>query len=1367
MELQRLDEPAPRPSAPKTNLKSWIPQVPRVWNLRQLIGLSAPKHEPIPPSPRSIFMPGTSQSETEHAQVRTPPITNSAPTLQSTASRESVECDADATSEHTITGGGTVSRSRTSTSHNSLASATSTEDNICSTTTSSQSTTLSSPSSSQSIDISQVAQIIQIDKGVFASPKLKMDECHVQAWNIIRSRLDDTLRHTFKPIPGLDATMSLEFMMAGPSPVQLKPSIVMVCCNEPHRRQLKKLLKTQKWISAYNYHCIVLVDPLQQLMDGSSDFSDRDETVWLVDAAVPTGSVSLCGAKARGRAVVRGEQKMVSFTIGGVIAIRDRNYAITAGHAFRPIDMKSQARHLVPDIAVGDYQGSDDEQDEDPESESPFVIFDDDDDADTRGSPTSTHLSPEEFSIHAHQGYIPFAHAPSSQVTADCPMLDERRFQEHETWIHVGIIAMYSAKHHGRKRDWALIDLEEPHRWSTNATLPVPSRGINSSLAVKSFAQETSFQAMSVWIQGGASGGTRAWSNNSPVQLYDLNAEMMETLEAQQFITDNPLTPGDSGAWAIQDDGTLCGHIVARRTGAVTLAYVVPISPVIEDIKALWQVSDVTLPNLDQTPVLPDNVVPHTKTSVPPARLRNIQTPVSYHLLVRGPRDPVTPASHSRSSKGSSVKPRASGKISYDNTEILTVTRLDDDAETKAEQEMEALRQIRLARRLSSRTFTREERRRSRGLDQNLDDPRRDARSRIDEVRASHLIQNLRQEARPHQGKVAVFQTRCTSPMVDEYQATTAQTWRTVLEDLPNLVRDHSMAANVDSTAAAQSRSHQSLSGDAEYLGGFETLERSDLGEESSPWKPYSMRAPYLMMLLAMPLILLGMAIQRYVSLQGVDRETSELPDNDLLPPAERIYRLSLVLCSALFGRLWHKLDLDIARLEPYQEMASTKLGAKADLSLHLDYPSRNTFSRFYAALGNRHYLVAFSSIGNLVFAYVVPILSMAAVGYSPHVSEVSGTFHQATALALFILLLESVPFIAVTIHWVLKRDYGLTGDVTAISDLAAMANHRHVLRDFKELDNATNRELTSHIRGRYKLIRGLIYRWDDDGSFAPKHDNPPDGFLNTPEHCHPYLLRAGGLLMLFVYIIGLSALVAIDTFVPVTFFGLLHGCIITVSFLTYMIWTRLDHAARVMEPYFVLAGRHAQPETLNLEYSGISTLTAIPRALRNRHFILASVLIGTIFSFVLPFMVFYSHTQIRTEELPNGSRPALRGLTWATCAILTYLLGVVVALFLTRRRPILPRQPNTIASILGFLYQSKMLHDFYGTSWMTRAQRRSFVVKIGKRYGFGWFQGRDGQSHCGVEEEELLSGYKLGYDYSMLNRPWHGSYRPLGEVDW
>ncbi|EHL03726.1 hypothetical protein M7I_0373 [Glarea lozoyensis 74030] len=45
---------------------------------------------------------------------------------------------------------------------------------------------------------------------------------------------------------------------------------------------------------------------------------------------------------------------------------------------------------------------------------------------------------------------------------------------------------------------------------------------------------------------------------------------------------------------------------------------------------------------------------------------------------------------------------------------------------------------------------------------------------------------------------------------------------------------------------------------------------------------------------------------------------------------------------------------------------------------------------------------------------------------------------------------------------------------------------------------------------------------------------------------------------------------------------------------------------------------------------------------------------------------------------------------------------------------------------------------------------------KIGKTYGLGWFAGRDGDMHCGVDQEELSSNYKHGENVKLTNQPWN-----------
>jgi hypothetical protein len=113
--------------------------------------------------------------------------------------------------------------------------------------------------------ISPATNVYEVQKGIFVAPKSGIRGEDLENWSVIRPRLDDTLRHLFKTVKGLDPAMSLEFMLAGPSKSQLRPSIIIVCCSSAYLKQLKKILRSQKWIGGYGYPCMVLVDPLKKL----------------------------------------------------------------------------------------------------------------------------------------------------------------------------------------------------------------------------------------------------------------------------------------------------------------------------------------------------------------------------------------------------------------------------------------------------------------------------------------------------------------------------------------------------------------------------------------------------------------------------------------------------------------------------------------------------------------------------------------------------------------------------------------------------------------------------------------------------------------------------------------------------------------------------------------------------------------------------------------------------------------------------------------------------------------------------------------------------------------------------------------------
>jgi hypothetical protein len=108
--------------------------------------------------------------------------------------------------------------------------------------------------------------------------------------------------------------------------------------------------------------------------------------------------------------------------------------------------------------------------------------------------------------------------------------------------------------------------------------------------------------------------------------------------------------------------------------------------------------------------------------------------------------------------------------------------------------------------------------------------------------------------------------------------------------------------------------------------------------------------------------------------------------------------------------------------------------------------------------------------------------------------------------------------------------------------------------------------------------------------------------------------------------------------------------------------------------------------------------------------------------------------------------------------AMLILLFQVVVACVVYTRRShkFMPRQIGTMASVLAFIHQSKMLVHFVDTDKMTSTQMTKHLEKLGKTYALGWFSGRDGDDHCGIDEEPILAPYKYGVDWTKTRMLGH-----------
>lgn len=540
-------------------------------------------------------------------------------------------------------------------------------------------------------------------------------------------------------------------------------------------------------------------------------------------------------------------------------------------------------------------------------------------------------------------------------------------------------------------------------------------------------------------------------------------------------------------------------------------------------------------------------------------------------------------------------------------------------------------------------------------------------------------------------------------------------------------------------------------------------------GPPQPNWRPFVMRWPYL-------LFLMFSALALGIGVEGLYRQSAVKPVVVFTNPEDipsDIYfavKFAPMLVAVLFGILWQMTDIEVRRLEAFHQLSKPE-GALADQSLSVDY---TTFFSFFRALKYRHYAVFLSSVASLLANTLVPTLGSASIVLLPGKEERLAnpgvektiTINPVWSRLLIAILFLSA-FLGYLLLWMLQdRRSGLAGDVKGIAGVASMAVVSHVLMDFKDMDVATHQEIHNQLKGRrYALCSSSLAPIDSEPIMQRTQQSiyvmaePESSVSQNP---HPLMLRPAGCFPLIFSIIAFFMLFYLVLFTKATALTESAPWVVTMmAVCVKMGWAGLDADLRMMEPYYILWRRHAPPGTLTLDYTNMPVGWVAVKALYNRHFLIFFVGFGTVMSEVLTVVVaslttvsghnFMNQESINTTARHASAGQETKGSFWTSVGlvsfILLYMAIVAIAVFVKRGRPFLPRQPNSIANVLAYIHQSKMVIDFAGTSKQSRNEKKKHMAELSKTYGVGWFLGRDGLTHCGVDEEELLDGFTAGSD--------------------
>lgn len=319
-----------------------------------------------------------------------------------------------------------------------------------------------------------------------------------------------------------------------------------------------------------------------------------------------------------------------------------------------------------------------------------------------------------------------------------------------------------------------------------------------------------------------------------------------------------------------------------------------------------------------------------------------------------------------------------------------------------------------------------------------------------------------------------------------------------------------------------------------------------------------------------------------------------------------------------------------------------------------------------------------------------------------------------------------------------------------------------HILTDFHGLDEEPLDKIHKQLRHRrYILHKSSLWQGEYIRNVKEKvHEHSTDP--------RPLMLRLIPGVAFVAYIVCFTAAIPVITFVEGTnaVTDRLPFLLTGLATIVRILWNTMNCDVRMLQPFYILSKRNAPAQTLTLDYAGTNPLFLPVIALFNRDWLVALVAFGSVFAEVLTVCVssinvdgkrFFpgmggddiddEHDDDDRHNQEQTFRSFWISLT-LSILILLYLISIAILTYMRRSHKFMPRQIGTMASVLAMIYQSKMLLTFVDTEKFTSGEMTKHLAQQEKRYALGWFKGRDGDHHLGIDEEPILDGYVYGEKY-------------------
>jgi hypothetical protein len=346
----------------------------------------------------------------------------------------------------------------------------------------------------------RVRRVFTFKHRVLVSAAIDVNPC--TNWPVLRDQLNHALDKESC------SAVAVDLNMAGRRRKELHPTVIFTCSNEADEKKVITLLQSWKWLVHYEYFFWVVK---------ASDLTLFAPVYARVEQPGLGALPVRCGA--------------YEMTVGGVVWLDKKPYALTVGHAFREEDLLTtiSVPESLKDIHPPEY---------------PFQI---------KELEKLLHARPPPKIVHhvkdSRLDVIPDLAAPSRLTTSSNAALGNPIYN---SWPSKQL----------RTFDWALIDIVE-NNYPSDITAVATDTEVDSG-------------ECSVITSSGAQPGFL--SGRRSILRFG-----KARMTVRQITLERPLQIGDSGSWVTQN-GKLSGHIVAGYQ-SIPWAYMMPMDGIFKDIE--------------------------------------------------------------------------------------------------------------------------------------------------------------------------------------------------------------------------------------------------------------------------------------------------------------------------------------------------------------------------------------------------------------------------------------------------------------------------------------------------------------------------------------------------------------------------------------------------------------------------------------------------------------------------------------------------------------------------------------------------------------------------------------------------------------